>query len=139
MRHMRRLPVLIAFGVVTLTVGIASLTRYQIDTSTHWSQKHLFKTYYRKRASPAELLVSWRLRWRGETWYSAAQTIVSNRPNHDAIIEFLLEHKGRKLFFLTERGRLDRLKKIMPTQASKMTFTIEDESNLHYILTSATM
>jgi len=122
-----------------LTVGITALTRYQIDTSVNWSQKALFKTYYRKRRGPDELLVSWRLRWRGETWYSAAQTIVSNRQENTAIVEFLMGRQGQRVFFLTERSRLGRLKKMLPTEASQRTFVVEDESNSHYILASAVM
>ena len=56
-----------------------------------------------------------------------------------AIQKWLTDRKGTRFFFITERGRYGSLRSMLPTDGGKKTLKIEDDTNVHYILASATI
>jgi hypothetical protein len=146
-RRLRR-AVVVALIAACVVLGGAVLNWYQLRCADHWSQKRVLRTYYRLRRGRGEPLVAWRFNWRGETWYTAAQVVVS--LNDDGRIRrWLAEHAGRAgrggrggrggraVFFITERGRYGGIASILPTQRGRETLRIVDDSNVHVVLARA--
>jgi hypothetical protein len=119
--------------------GYGVLNWYIVGCAPNWSQKRVIQTYYKLRKSPEEQLIAWQFNWRGETWYTGAQVVVSKSLKNEKIIAWLKkpEHAGRKFFFITERSRYASLRNMLPTAKGKKTLQIVDNSNVHYILASA--
>lgn len=127
----------IALLAVSIAVGGFVLNWHQIGCAPHWSQKYVLKSYYKLRKSPKEQLIAWQFNWRGETWYTAAQVVVSKSLKNEKIKKWLLERKGTRFFFVTERSRYGSLRSMLPTANGKKTLRIVDDTNIHYILAEA--
>lgn len=127
----------VGFVAVAVFFGGYVLNWYQVGCAKHWSQKYVLKTYYKLRKSPEEKLVAWQFNWRGETWYTGAEVVVSKSLENEKIQAWLKERKGTRFFFITERYRFSRLRQMMPTESGKKTLKIVDDSNVHYVLAQA--
>lgn len=125
------------FLVTTIFVGGYVLNWHQLGCAPHWSQKYVLKTYYKLRKSPKEELIAWQFNWRGETWYTAAQVVVSKSLENKAIQKWLKERTGRRFFFITERSRYASLRSMLPTAKGRKTLRIVDDTNVHYVLAEA--
>jgi hypothetical protein len=79
--------------------------------------------------------VAWNFNWRGETWYTAAQVVVS--INHDDQIRDWLARRTGRVFFVTESSRLGGLRGVLPTQRGRQTLHVVDTSNVHFVLAMA--
>jgi 4-amino-4-deoxy-L-arabinose transferase-like glycosyltransferase len=123
--------------VVGLVGGGYIQNWYQIGVAPNWSQKRAIASYYKLRKGPDEELVAWQFNWRGETWYTAAEVVVSKSLDNTAIIQYLNERKGRRFFFITERGRYPSLRSMLPTERGRQTVQIVDDTNIHYVLAAA--
>lgn len=145
-----------SFGIVgrvarRTTLGLAMLTvaaiawncwvldRFMVDISPHWSQKHVFATYYRLRKGPEEPVIAWMMYWRGENFYTCNQiydhrieqsekTVFLGDRNTEKLQEYLRNHPGRRMFFLIERHRLESLRSLLP-EAARPTLEVVDDSN----------
>ena len=127
--------------VVTMAAGLLGggfiQNWYQLKVAPHWSQKKAIARYYKLRKSAEEELVAWQFNWRGETWYTAADVVVSKSLDNKAIQAYLKERQGKKFFFITERSRYNSLCAMMPTDKGRSSCKIEDDTNIHYVLASA--
>jgi len=132
----RKLSVL-ALCLIATGGGGYVLNWYQVKVAPHWSQKKCIATYYKLRKNPEEELVAWQFNWRGETWYTAADVVVSKSLDNTAIKQYLKERTGRRFFFITERGRWPSMRSVMPTEKGRKTLKIVDDSNIHYVLAAA--
>lgn len=122
---------------ITVVGGGYVLNWYMLKVAPHWSQKKAIASYYQQRKGPEEELVAWQFNWRGETWYTAGEVVVSKSLDNTAIIQYLNERKGRRFFFITERGRYPSLRSMLPTPRGQQTLTIVDDTNIHYVLAAA--
>ena len=115
------------------------LDRFMIDISPHWSQKHVFATYFRLRKGPEEPVIAWMMYWRGENLYTCNQiydhrvapgekTVFLGDKNTEKLQEYLKDHPGRRMFFLIERHRLETLRSLLP-EASRQSLEVVDDSN----------
>ncbi|MCS6914724.1 MAG: glycosyltransferase family 39 protein [Myxococcales bacterium] len=115
------------------------LDRFLIDLSPHWSQKHVFAAYYRLRKGPQEPVVVWYLFWRGENFYTRNQIYDHRLPPEDKTVferegdieklkAYLGRNRGRRVFFVCERTRLDRLRTLLPPEA-QASLQVVDHSN----------
>jgi 4-amino-4-deoxy-L-arabinose transferase-like glycosyltransferase len=144
---LRRAGALVAaalLGVVSLTWICWVLDRYLIDISPHWSQKHVFATYYRMRQSADEPVVAWMMYWRGENLYTCNQiydhrlppgekTVFLGDRNTEKLQEYLRAHRGRHVFFLIERHRLETLRGVLPAEARSSLEIVDDSNNKVYL------
>ena len=133
----------VAMAVVAVLVGGVILNWYQIKVAPHWSQKKCIATYYEHRKGAHEELVAWQFNWRGETWYTGADVVVSKSLDNAAIKQYLQEKNrelpGRRFFFITERSRYPSLRSMLPTDNGRKTLSIVDNTNIHYVLAAANM
>jgi 4-amino-4-deoxy-L-arabinose transferase-like glycosyltransferase len=120
------------------------LDRYMIDVSPHWSQKHVFATYYRLRKGPQEPVVAWMMYWRGENFYTANQiydhrleqsekTVFLGDKNVEKLQAYVNTHRGRRMFFLIERHRLETLRGLLPESARASLQVVDDSNNKVYL------
>ncbi len=123
------------------------LDRYLIDLSPHWSQKHIFTTYYKMRRGPQEPIIVWHLYWRGENFYTANQiydhhlgqkdkTAFPSDHSEDKLKDYLKNHRGRRMFFVMERGALETVRNLLPAEF-RAGFHVVDESNNKIYLAAA--
>lgn len=123
------------------------LDRFMIDISPHWSQKHVFATYFRLRKGPEEPVIAWMMYWRGENFYTCNQiydhrvepgekTVFLGDRNTEKLQEYMRNHPGRRMFFLIERHRLESLRSLLP-EAARPTLEVVDDSNNKVFLVRA--
>jgi 4-amino-4-deoxy-L-arabinose transferase-like glycosyltransferase len=127
------------WGMVAVAVvfGGYLLNWYQVSVAPNWSQKGAISSYYNLRKGPEEELVAWQFNWRGETWYTGAEVVVSKSLDNKAIIAYLKERPNRRFFFITERSRFPSLRNMLPSDRGRKTLKIVDDSNVHYVLAAA--
>ncbi len=137
-------------GVVTALALLAVLfssfilDRMLIDLSPHWSQKHVFATYFRLRKGPEEPVVAWMMYWRGENLYTGNQiydhridpsekTVFLGDHNTEKLQAYLNSHRGRRIFFLIERHRLEALRGMLPEPTRASLEIVDDSNNKVYL------
>jgi 4-amino-4-deoxy-L-arabinose transferase-like glycosyltransferase len=99
--------------------------------SQHWSQAHLFKTYYLER-NGNEPLYAYQLNWRGETFYSRNRVLQVKENGADQRMRALVDKPGRE-FIITEQSRFHTLQSILsPDKKDKI--RILDRSNNKFYL-----
>ena len=120
------------------------LDRFLVDISPHWSQKHVFASYFRLRQGPSEPVVAWMMYWRGENLYSSNQiydhrldaaekTVFLGEHNAEKLQTYLRAHTGRRVFFLIERHRLESLRAQLPESARASLSVVDDSNNKVYL------
>ena len=138
---------LVAFSLLAVLWTCWVLDRFMVDISPHWSQKHVFATYYRLRKGPEEPVVAWMMYWRGENFYTcnqiydhridaAEKTVFLGDKNVEKLQAYLTSHRGRRIFFLIERHRLESLRGNLP-EASRNSLQVVDDSNNKVYLAAA--
>jgi 4-amino-4-deoxy-L-arabinose transferase-like glycosyltransferase len=134
-RRERALPVWILAAVALVTSAFIG-DRYMPDVGPHWSQKHVLAAYYAHRTGHDEPLIVWSLYWRGENFYSRNE--VYDLPSGDPWAwtdpqqvnakGWFEKHKGRHVFFLVERVKLEALRNNLPAGARDL-HTVDDSNN----------
>ncbi len=98
---------------------------------SHWSQRHMFDTYYALRG-PDEPIGAYMMNWRGETFYS--RNTVSQLKNNTRLKAWLEKHEGRRMFILVEQHRLKKLKKQLPAELSRNVRILDRTCNKFYLV-----
>ena len=150
-----------SFGIVgrvarRTTLGLAMLTvaaiawncwvldRFMVDISPHWSQKHVFASYFRLRSGPEEPILAWMMYWRGENFYTCNQiydhrieqsekTAFCGDKNVEKMQAYFSSHRGKRVFFLIERHRLDTLRGLLPEESRKSLEVVDESNNKVYL------
>jgi 4-amino-4-deoxy-L-arabinose transferase-like glycosyltransferase len=125
-----------ALAAVALVTSAFVADRYMPDLGPHWGQKHVIAAYYANRHGHDEPLIVWNLYWRGENFYTRNE--VYNLPSGDVWAwtepsqnhpkEWFEKHKGRRVFFLVERVKLEALRGNLPANARGLR-TVDDSNN----------
>lgn len=121
------------------------LNRFLVDISPHWSQKHVFATYFRLRQGPHEPVIAWMMYWRGENFYTCNQiydhrvepgekTVFLGDRNTEKLQEYIRNHSGRRMFFLIERHRLESLRGLLPEPSRPTLEVVDDTNNKVYLV-----
>ncbi len=97
----------------------------------HWSQKHLFETYFALR-KPSEPIGAYMMNWRGETFYSRNQ--VSQLKNNTKLKTWLRKNQGKRLFLLVERKRLRKLKDQLPVDMRTNVRVLDRTCNKFFLI-----
>jgi hypothetical protein len=123
--------VLLAFGGMALLFG-AWISHHHFNMlSPHWSQAHLFKTYYDERRGN-EPIYAYQLNWRGETFYSRNRVLQVKETGANERMRSLVDRPGRE-FIITEQSRYHTLQGILsPDKRDKI--RILDRSNNKFYL-----
>jgi 4-amino-4-deoxy-L-arabinose transferase-like glycosyltransferase len=123
-----------AFRAAALTAFASAMWLSHVHfnmLSPHWSQAHLFATYFDERRA-GEQLLAYQLNWRGETFYSRNEVIeVMNAGAQERMRQLLLK-PGRQ-FVLLERNHFAELRSLLP-QDARDRLEIVDDSNAHFYL-----
>ncbi len=134
----------VALGLVAVLSTTFFIDRFLVDISPHWSQKHIFATYYRLRRGPEEPVVAWMMYWRGENLYTGNQiydhriepgekTVFLGDKNIEKLQAYLNAHRGRTIYFLIERHRLEGLRSLLPQEAKTTLEVVDDTNNKVYL------
>ena len=140
-----RLGPMLPLALIGTLYGAFLLDRYLPDLGPHWSQKHVIASYYAHRSGPEEPLIVYNLYWRGENFYTRNE--VYSQPTVDekwAWVEpqnlhpqaWFERHKGRRIFILLERHRLEQVRGLLPV-AARQTVQVVDDSNNKLLLIEA--
>ena len=111
----------------------------------YWSQKDTIATYYANRRSREERLVAYQMYWRGETFYtkneiyegpSEERTVFDMDGADEKLTEWIGRNRGKRTFFMYERGREARLKSLLP-ESARGSWKVLDERNNKFSLAQA--
>jgi hypothetical protein len=122
---------MLAFGGLGVVMGLWCSHYHFNMLSPHWSQYHLWKTYYEEREGD-EPIYAYQLNWRGETFYSRNRTLQIMGKNANRRMRELVEQPGRE-FIITEQSRYDTLRNVLPA-SHRNKLRILDQSNNHFYL-----
>jgi 4-amino-4-deoxy-L-arabinose transferase-like glycosyltransferase len=140
-----------AVGLIALPLLAIGSTYWLLDgfmpkVAPAWSQKATIARYYRERQGPEERLIAYQLFWRGETFYTKnaiyegpaeERTVFDHWADTDARLQkWLLEHQGRRHFFLLDPAREARVRALLPAAAAA-SFRIIERSNNKFALAVA--
>lgn len=131
------------YAIGGLCAGAIFFTYYLLDgfiprAAYHWSQKPLIAEYYKLRASPAEPLIAWQMYWRGETFYTANEiysgqfdqrTVFLGDKNQENLQAYLARNRGKRMFFIVEKGRWSTLSSLIPADARPSLKRIDEHNN----------
>jgi 4-amino-4-deoxy-L-arabinose transferase-like glycosyltransferase len=99
--------------------------------SPHWSQGHLFDTYFNEKTGD-EPIYAYQLNWRGETFYSRNRVLQVKEKGANQRIRKLVDQPGRE-FIITEQSRFHTLKNALsPDKRSKLQI-LDRSSNKFYM------
>ncbi|HEY0709243.1 MAG TPA: glycosyltransferase family 39 protein [Polyangia bacterium] len=110
--------------------------------AAHWSQKPLIAKYYRMRTSPEERLIAWQMYWRGETFYTGNEifsgsydqrTVFLGDRNQENLKDYLGRNRGKRVFFIVEKGRWNTLSSLIPSDARPSLKILDQENNKFYL------
>lgn len=132
-------------GLVAVLSTSFFIDRFLVDISPHWSQKHIFASYYRLRQSPNEPVIAWMMYWRGENLYTGNQiydhrieagekTVFLGDKNMEKLQAYISSHRGRTMYFLIERHRLEGLRSLLPNDARGSLEIVDDTNNKVYLV-----
>jgi 4-amino-4-deoxy-L-arabinose transferase-like glycosyltransferase len=118
---------------------------YMVKVTARWSHKPLIATYYRTRLSPGEPLVAWQHYWRGENFYTQNEiysgpreerTVFLGDRNAEDLKAYLKRNRGKRMFFILERFRLETLRGLLP-ESSRGSLRVVDDGNTKFLLAEA--
>jgi 4-amino-4-deoxy-L-arabinose transferase-like glycosyltransferase len=104
----------------------------------HRSQRILFEQYVRERPTPDAPLAAYALNWKGESFYSNGSVALfdcgfpSCAPN--ALAPWLSSNRGRSVFVLTERARIETLRSIAMRQGRALRVVTQPAEHLDFAL-----
>jgi hypothetical protein len=131
-----RAPAVWGLAAVALVSSAFIADRYMPDLGPHWAQKHVIAAYYANRKGHEEPLIVWNLYWRGENFYTRNEVYdvpsgdvwAWTEPSQNHPKEWFEKHKGRRVFFLVERVKLEALRNNLPPNAKNL-HTVDDSNN----------
>ncbi len=132
----------VGFALVGVMSTFFLLDHFMPAVAPFWSQKNVIAAYYRARRSPDEKLVAFQMYWRGETFYTkneiyegpaSERTVFDQEGADEKLRDYMTQHRGRRLFFLTEKGQRTRLEGLLPSE-TRSSFRVIDDGNNKFIL-----
>jgi len=99
--------------VLALAFSLWAIHGHMHPLTQHWSQQHLIRTYYTRRASADERLVAWQMNWKGENLYTGNRVIVYVSLDNTEFERWIERHRGQTHWFILEKGRLGNLRRLL--------------------------
>jgi 4-amino-4-deoxy-L-arabinose transferase-like glycosyltransferase len=133
-------PALVGLGIASVVFTWFLLDVYMMKVAPYWSQKYGLAAYYKHRRSPDEKLIAYNMYWRGETFYSKNEIYDHRLPPEEKTVfdmdqadeklqGWVANHRGRRVYFIFERGRQSRLQSLLPAETRDSFHVIYDENN----------
>jgi hypothetical protein len=124
----RKLRSVAAPGLLSLALAfcVFCLDVYLIDLTPHWTQKGLVDKYYAERGSAEEPLLAYQMNWKGENFYTGNRVYMFYDLDTSALQDWIGANKGRRVYFLLEHNRAERLRKLLPAQNLELLTTKRD-------------
>ncbi len=138
-------PAVIGLCTVSVLFTWFLLNVFMREVAPYWSQKGTLAEYYKRRQSPDEKLIAYNMYWRGETFYSQNEiyegpheerTVFDTDNADEKMDQWIKSHRGRRVFILFERGRQERVKRLLPAEA-RDSFRVLYEKNNKFSLAQA--
>jgi 4-amino-4-deoxy-L-arabinose transferase-like glycosyltransferase len=124
--------VLLSFFGLAFLFG-AWISHHHFNMLTpHWSQAHLFKTYFEERKGN-EPLFAYQLNWRGETFYSRNKVMQIKENGADQRMRTLVDRPGRE-FIITEQSRFHTLQGILSPDKRDKIHILDRSNNKFYLV-----
>ena len=122
---------LLAFCASGVVFGVW-ISHYHFNMlAPHWSQAHIFKTYYAERRGQ-EPLYAYQLNWRGETFYSRNQVIQVKEGGANERMRAFVNRPGRE-FIVTEQSRFHTLRNVLSPDKREKLQIIDKSNNKFYL------
>jgi 4-amino-4-deoxy-L-arabinose transferase-like glycosyltransferase len=131
-------PAVAGLGVVAVLFTWFLLDHYMREVAPYWSQKYGIAEYYKHRRSPDEKLLAYLMYWRGETFYTKNEiyegpledrTVFDMENADDKLVQWIGNHRGRRVYFIFERGRQGHLQNLLPADVRSSFTVIYDKNN----------
>ncbi len=122
---------LAAFMLTAVVFGAWISHHHFNHLSPHWSQGHLFKTYYDEKKD-GEPIYAYQLNWRGETFYSRNTIQQIKEKGANERMRELVDRPGRE-FIITEQSRFQTLKGVLSPDKRDKLEIIDRSSNKFYL------
>jgi 4-amino-4-deoxy-L-arabinose transferase-like glycosyltransferase len=123
----------LVYGLVGVSVAFGVwLSHHHFNMlSPHWSQAHLFKTYFEERVGQ-EPIYAYQLNWRGEDLYSRNRVIQVKDSGANVRMRELVEQPGRE-FVIVEQSRLHSLRDALSLEKQKKLRILDRSNNKFYL------
>jgi hypothetical protein len=140
-----------AQGVVVASLLFAAwgLNIYMIDITPHWSQRGLFARYYAMRRPQTrdprfthDPIVAHQMNWKGENFYTGNRVVAEEcglKYCTGSTTEFVRDHAGSRVFFVTEHARLSGLLTIIRNAGGDGRAVTTEAENNKFLLVEATL
>jgi hypothetical protein len=117
-----------AIGLLGLSVCFCvwCLDVYMVDLTPHWTQAGLIDRYYAERKNDKEPLLAWQMNWKGENFYTGNRVYVFVDLDNKALLDWISKNSGRRVYFILEHTRLDRLKHLLAPRVIEERSTMRD-------------
>ncbi len=111
---------------------------YMVKVAPYWSQKDGVAAFYKHRRSTEEKLIAYQMYWRGETFYTKNEiyegpmedrTVFDMEAADEKLGDWIKSHRGRRVYFIYERGRQGHLQNLLPPEARSSFSVIYDTNN----------
>jgi hypothetical protein len=144
----------VAGALLCLAVLFAgwSLDVYMIALTPHWSQRGLFARYYaRRRPRPApnsdarfayDPIVAHQMNWKGENFYTGNHVVAEEcglKYCTGSSAEWMREHPGWRVFFVTEHSRLQGLLQQIRAGGGRAEAISTEREDNKFVLVEATL
>ncbi len=86
---------------------------YFYNVAPHWGQRETTLAYYRDRTNPNQPFVAYQMNWKGENFYTSNKVpaFVSSGERFTQWVDEQKKHGIRRVYFVTETGRIGSLKR----------------------------
>ncbi|MBK8011421.1 MAG: glycosyltransferase family 39 protein [Deltaproteobacteria bacterium] len=127
----QRARMLLAFMGMGVVFGVWVSHKHFNFLAPHWSQAHLFKTFYEERRGN-EPSYAYQLNWRGETFYSRNTILQVKEKGANQRMRELVDRPGRE-FIITEQSRFQTLRNALSPDKRDKVRILDRSSNKFYL------
>ncbi len=131
-------PSIVGLCAVAVAFTFFLLDVYMVKVAPYWSQKYGIAAFYKHRRSAEEKLIAYQMYWRGETFYTKNEiyegpaeerTVFDMEGADERLRDWLTGRRGRRHYFMFERGRQSRLQSLLPEETRRSFTVIYDTNN----------